>query len=130
MTEGWRPDAAVTMFTWSLDRLGIAYARLSQAEAPTSPRWAFHAPCVSDPSLPLPARRRLGRMAAQSGEVMRPHKLGDVLRLSLLRLKGLRLQWNRSCARGYCLRGSRIGELSRQCTVNSFARFARSIRSY
>jgi enamine deaminase RidA (YjgF/YER057c/UK114 family) len=30
-------------------------------------------------------------MAAQSGEVMRPRKLGDVLRLSLLRLKGLTL---------------------------------------
>jgi enamine deaminase RidA (YjgF/YER057c/UK114 family) len=28
-------------------------------------------------------------MAVQSGKVMRPHKLGDVLRLSLLRLKGL-----------------------------------------
>ena len=38
MTEGWRPDAAETMFSWSLDRPGIACASLSQAEAPTSPR--------------------------------------------------------------------------------------------
>src|SRR5947208_8272433 len=65
-------------------------------------------------------------MATQSGAVMRPHKLAAVLRSSLLRLKALELQWDRSYARGSCSHGSTIGRLSRQCTANSFATFAPS----